>query len=166
MDALPVTKSLTAEDLLAGAAGSHTIAVPGSVLGPNGAQGVGGQVTLRPLTVRDVQRVAQAAREQRLLTSVLMVQQSLVSPKLTVEQTGSLSAGLVEFLLARVNEISGLKIDAEDLDQAIRAPLARACFVLSREFGWTPSETASLTVGQILLYLEMLAGEESGEGAG
>jgi hypothetical protein len=166
MDALPVTKSLTAEDLLAGAAATHTIAVPGSVLGPNGAQGVGGQVTLRPLTVRDVQRVAQAAREQRLLTSVLMVQQSLVSPKLTIEQTGSLSAGLVEFLLARVNEISGLKIDAEDLDQAIRAPLARACFVLSREFGWTPSETASLTVGQILLYLEMLAGEESAEGAG
>jgi len=163
IDALPVTKALTAEQLLAGATATYTVAVPAGLLGPDG--GDGGQVTLRPLTVRDVQRVAQAAKEQRLLTSVLMVQQALVSPKLTIEETGSLAAGLLEFLLARVNEISGLKVDEEDLDNAVRAPLTRACFILSREFGWTPAETAALTVGQVLLYLEMLARQEPAEAA-
>jgi len=156
-----MSRPLSADELLAGAAATYTIAVPGSMLGPDSAEGDGGQVILRPLTVRDVQRIAQAAKEKRLLTSVLMVQQSLVSPKLTIEETGSLAAGLLEFLLTRVNEISGLRIDDEDLEKAVRAPLTRACFVLSREFGWTPAETSQLTVGQILLYLEMLAQQET-----
>ena len=137
---------------------------PAACLARDGGEGTGGQVILRPLTVRDVQRVAQAAKEKRLLTSVLMVQQSLVSPKLSVEETGSLAAGLLEFLLARVNEISGLRIEAEDLEKAVRAPLTRACFMLSREFGWTPAETSQLTVGQILLYLEMLGQQDTAGG--
>jgi len=158
-------KVLSAEQLLAGAAELYTIDVPVSMLGPEGKDREGGQVTLRPLTVRDVQRIAQAAKEKRLLTSVLMVQQSLVNPKLTVEETGSMAAGLLEFLLVRVNEISGLRIDDEDLEKAVRAPLTRACFILSREFGWTPAETSQLTVGQILLYLEMLARQETNGGS-
>lgn len=164
MDTIPVARTLTSEQLLAGAASTYTVAVPASLLGASSDDAIGGDVTLRPLTVRDVQRVAQAAKEQRLLTSVLMVQQALVSPKLTVEETGSLAAGLLEFLLARVNEISGLRVDEDDLEKAVRAPLTRACFILSREFGWTPAETAGLTVGQVLLYLEMLARQESTEG--
>jgi hypothetical protein len=156
-----MSRPLNADELLAGATATYTIDVPGRMLGPNGGEGAGGQVVLRPLTVRDVQRVAQAAKEKRLLTSVLMVQQSLVSPKLSVEETGSLAAGLLEFLLARVNEISGLRIDDEDLEKAVRAPLTRACFMLSREFGWTPAETSQLTVGQILLYLEMLGQQDT-----
>jgi len=165
MEGFPVTKTLTGDQLLAGAAATYTVSVPASMLGPNGNGGTGGEVTLRPLTVRDVQRVAQAAKEQRLLTSVLMVQQSLVSPKLTVDEAGSLAAGLLELLLARVNEISGLRAGDDDIDTAVRAPLTRACFILSREFGWTPAETAALTVGQVLLYLEMIARQEPVEGA-
>ena len=160
MDAPRTTRPLSAEELLAGAAATYTIEVPGKVLRPGLDESEGGQVTLRPLTVRDVQRVAQAAKEQRLLTSVLMVQQALVNPKLTVEATGSISAGLLQFLLERVNEISGLSLDAEDLEKAVKAPLTRACFLLAKEFGWTPAESSSLTVGQILLYLEMLARQE------
>jgi len=165
MEGITVTKTLTSDELLAGAAATYTVSVPASMLGPNGNGGTGGEVTLRPLTVRDVQRVAQAAKEQRLLTSVLMVQQSLVSPKLTVDEAGSLAAGLLELLLARVNEISGLRAGDDDIDTAVRAPLTRACFILSREFGWTPAETAALTVGQVLLYLEMIARQEPVEGA-
>jgi hypothetical protein len=164
MDALRTTRALSADELLAGAAATYTIDVPGNVLRPGLDETEGGQVTLRPLTVRDVQRVAQAAKEQRLLTSVLMVQQALVNPKLTVEETGSVSAGLVQFLLGRVNEISGLSMDDEDLEKAVKAPLTRACFLLAKEFGWTPAESSSLTVGQILLYLEMLAREEPAAG--
>lgn len=152
---------LTAEDLLAGASTTYAIAIPASVVRPVPGEpapsGMAGEVVLRPLLVRDVERVARAAKEQRVLASVLMVQQALVQPKLSVEQVGSLSAGLVEFLMDQVSALSGLALGEEDLDKAVKAPLARACFVLAREFGWTPTECAELTVGQVLLYLEMLA---------
>ncbi len=61
---------LTAEDLLAGAGATYTIEVPAAALRPDDS-GVAGTVTLRPLTVRDIQRVMQAAREQKVLASVL-----------------------------------------------------------------------------------------------
>ncbi|QSQ26059.1 hypothetical protein JY651_14520 [Pyxidicoccus parkwayensis] len=160
--------SLTAEELLAGAAGTFTVSLPANVLKPgtgDSPTGSAGEVVLRPLQIRDVERVSRAAKEQRVLTSVLMVQQALVSPKLTVEQVGSLSAGLVQFLLEKVNAISGLSLGEDDLDSAVKAPLAKACFVLAKEFGWTPAECSELTVGQVLLYLEMLArdGQNGGE---
>jgi len=130
-----------------------------------GDQGSAGEVTLRPLLVRDVDRVVRASREQRVLASVLMVQQALVAPKMSVEQVGDLPAGVVQFLADRVNAISGLSMNEDELEQAVRAPLARACFILAREFGWTPAECSELTVGQVLLYLEMIAREERPEAA-
>jgi hypothetical protein len=154
---------LSAEDLLAGVSATYTIEVPAVALRPNDS-GVAGSVTLRPLSVRDIQRITLAAKEQRVLASILMVQQALVEPKLSVEQVGSLPAGLVEFLMGKVNSLSGLQLDGDDLDRAVKAPLAKACFVLAREFGWTPAQCSELTVGQILVYLEMLArGESLGE---
>jgi hypothetical protein len=158
-----MARTLSAEDLLAGAAALYTVEIPARVLEPESASTDGGQVELRPLTVRDLQRITQAAKEQQVLTSVLMVQQALVRPKLSVEQAGALPAGVVQFLLHRVNVISGLALEAGELEQAIRAPLSRACFVLTREFGWSPAQVSELTVGQVLLYLEMLA---KGEGPG
>ncbi|HVP42876.1 MAG TPA: hypothetical protein VMS96_05560 [Terriglobales bacterium] len=151
---------LTAQDLLAGAGATYVVEVPAVALRPD-ESGVAGSVTLRPLTVRDIQRVVQAAKEQKVLASILMVEQALVEPKLSVEQVGSLPAGLVEFLVAKVNALSGLQLDGDDLDRAVKAPLAKACFVLAREFGWTPAQCSELTVGQILVYLEMLARGES-----
>ena len=156
-----MTHSLSAEDLLASGAATHTVALPAALLGA-GAGAAEGEVVLRPLLVRDVDRVARAAREQRVLTSVLLVQQALVAPKMTVEQVGSLPTGLVQFLAERVNALSGLSLGEDDLERAVKAPLARACFVLAREFGWTPAECSELTLGQILLYLEMLARDERG----
>ncbi|MCU0584481.1 MAG: hypothetical protein MUC46_00235 [Desulfobacterales bacterium] len=155
---------LSAEDLLAGAGATYTVEVPAVALRP-GESGIAGTVTLRPLSVRDIQRVSLAAREQRVLASILMVQQALVEPRLTVEQVGSLPAGLVEFLVGKVNGLSGLGLDGDDLERAVKATLARACFALAREFGWTPAQCSELTVGQILVYLEMLARGESAGGA-
>ena len=152
--------TLSADELLAGAAGTFTVSLPASVVRPGAGDpppGVAGEVVLRPLQVRDVERVTRAAKEQRVLASVLMVQQALIQPALSIEQVSGLPAGLVEFLLAQVNRISGLAMETGDVDQAVRAPLSRACFVLSREFGWTPEQCSQLTVGQVLLYLEMLA---------
>jgi hypothetical protein len=169
--------SLTIDDLLSGAAVTHKVTIPAAVLRPSprtdgdvansedGKAASAGEVVLRPLTVRDVQRITRAAREQHALTSVLMVQQALVSPKATVEQVAAMSAGLVQFLLERVNAISGLDLNEDDLDRAIKAPLARACFVLAREFGWTPADCSQLTIGQVLLYLEMLARDDRDDAA-
>jgi hypothetical protein len=155
-----MANQLTADELLAGSSMTFTVPLPAALLQPGEATpppGVAGEVVLRPLVVKDVERVVRAAKEQRLLTSVLMVQQALVAPKMTVDQVGSLPAGLVQFLLGRVNAISGLAMDGDDLDRAVKAPLAKACFVLAREFGWTPAECSELTLGQVLLYLEMIA---------
>ena len=133
------------------------MAVPADVLDPAGAAGAAepGEVVLRPLVLADVMRIHKAAREDGALTSVLMVQQALVEPAVTVEQVNRMHGGLVEFLLAEVNRISGFAMGADELADAVQAPLARACFVLGRQFGWTPEECAALTVGQVLLYLEM-----------
>lgn len=170
-----MTQTLTADDLLLGATAVHTVAVPAHLLGPRPTTPAGrtaevaGVVSLRPLLIRDLDRVVRAAKEQRVLSSVLMVQQSLLNPKLSVEQVGSLPAGLVQYLLEQVNSISGLTLGEDDLEKAIKAPLTKACFVLAREFGWTPAECSELTVGQVLLYLEMLGRDErpapSAEGA-
>ncbi|MDJ0768566.1 MAG: hypothetical protein QNJ12_07210 [Ilumatobacter sp.] len=159
--------TITAEALLAGGDTTFTVEVPPSILTParrgqdgesDGADPVEGPATvvLRPLQLNDLQRVAKAAPDSNELSSVLMVQQALVEPALSVEQVGRLHAGLVEFLLGEVNRISGLHLADGELSDAVQAPMARACFTLSREFGWTPDECAQLTIGQVLLYLEML----------
>ena len=74
-----MARPLTAEDLLAGANVQHAVEIPATLL-PKGA--TAGSVVLRPLAVRDIQRVTQAAREQAALTSVLIVQQALVQEAL------------------------------------------------------------------------------------
>ena len=89
-----MSRPLTAEDLLAGATVHHTVPVPASLLADTGtASDPVGSVVLRPLTVRDIQRVTQAAKDQRVLTSILLVHQALVEPRLSIEQVGSLAAG-------------------------------------------------------------------------
>ncbi|MGH6923187.1 MAG: hypothetical protein ACRED5_05400 [Propylenella sp.] len=163
-----MARMLSADDLLAGAATVHKVEIPAALLNGGAANGDGaiaGEVGLRALTLKDIQRVTQAAKESRVLTSVLLVQQALVEPKLTVEQGGALPAGIARFLLDHVNSASGLDLADDDIEEAIKAPLARACFALSKEFGWTPAECAELTIGQALLYLEMIArGEHPEEG--
>jgi hypothetical protein len=39
--------------------------------------------------------------------------------------------------------------------------LAKACFILAKEFGWSPEDVSAMTIGQILLYLEMARRGES-----
>jgi hypothetical protein len=153
-----VSRTLSVEELLLGGKETHAVHVPADVLAPDGTgdSALPGTVVLRPLVLADVQRIHRAARDDETLTSALMVQQSLVEPALTVDEANRLHCGLVEFLLGEVNRISGLRLGGDELEQAVRAPVARACFELARQFGWTPDECAALTVGQILTYLELL----------
>ena len=116
-----------------------------------------GTVRLRPLTVGDLQTITRAAKESDLLVATLMVQQALVDPELTVAQVSSLHVGLVQFLLERVNEVSGISTSVEQLTAAVDAPLSKATFLLAERFGWTPQEVGDLTLGQVLLNLKLLS---------
>ena len=120
--------SLTAEELLAGSALTHRVEIPADLLGSNGHRPVDTEVVLRPLTVQ---------------------------AGLKFEQVSQLPAGVARFLVERINAISGVTTARDELDELVQAPLARACFVLAKTFGWTPEEVSGLTIGQILLYLEM-----------
>ena len=148
--------TLTTEDLLAGARLTHRVQVPADLV-PGAQDDAVHEVVLRPLVLADVMLLNRASGDDGELASALMVQQAMIEPSLSIEQVHRLPAGLVEFLLAEINRTSGLSLGGDDLTDAVHAPLARACFVLSREFGWTPEQCADLTVGQVLLYLEMLA---------
>ncbi len=148
--------TLSAEELLAGGSLTHEVALPAGLLGgPSGDATADPRVVLRPLTVRDLQRIAKAAQDDEGMSAALMVQQALVQPQLKLDQVSSLPAGVARFLVDRINEISGISTPRNALEELVQAPLARACFVLAKEFGWTPEEVSGMTIGQILLYLEM-----------
>ncbi|HYH79689.1 MAG TPA: hypothetical protein VEX86_07820 [Longimicrobium sp.] len=148
---------LSAEDLLAGGTLTHELQVPAALLPPELAAG-DARVVVRPLTVRDLQRIGQAARDDDGLSAALMISQALVEPALRVEEVSQLPAGLARFLVERIDELSGIDTPRDALEELVQAPLARACFVLAREFGWTPEDVSGMTVGQILLYLQMVHG--------
>ncbi len=155
--------TLTAEDLLVGGGLTHDVQVPAALLAGGGGAAVDATVVLRPLTVRDLQQIGRASSEgDDGLSAALMIQQALVQPVLGLDQVTGLPAGLARFLVERINEISGVDTPRDELAELVQTPLARACFVLAREFGWTPEEVSGMTIGQILLYLEMARADGAG----
>jgi hypothetical protein len=156
---------LTADELLAGSSLTFEVDVPAMILNPTKPEdkSVGNlpSVRLRPLTVNDLQLISRAAREKEGLTAVLMVQKALVEPVMTITQIASLSVGLMQFLLEEVNRISGITTTEEQMEVNINDPLLKAVATLAKNFGWTPQEINQLTLGQIMLSLQMLAKEEA-----
>jgi hypothetical protein len=154
---------LAPEELLAGANIRYTVEVPSHILhpvrepsaSPDAADGMG-TVVLRPLTVRDLQMVARAAKESDTLAATLMVHRALVEPPLSVQDLAGAHVGLLQFLLDQVNRISGISASSDDLADAASAPLVKAAFILAEEYGWTPQQVQELTLGQVLLHLQML----------
>ena len=153
---------LSPEELLAGGGLTYEVPVPGDVLRPGNGAAAGGArstVRLRPLTVSDLQLVTRAARENDSLVGVLMVQRALVEPEMSIPQVAGMHVGLLQFLLGEVNRISAIAVTDAEVAAAAAAPLSRAAFVLAREYGWTPQQVSDLTLGQVLLHLEMLSAE-------
>jgi hypothetical protein len=150
---------LTAEELLAGSGVTHEVELPSDLLMQGGGDPAARRVVLRPLTVRDLQRIGKAAQDDDGISAALMIQHSLVEPQLKLDQVAQLPAGLARFLVERINAISGVDTPRDELAELVQAPLAKACFVLAKEFGWTPEEVSGMTIGQILLYLEMARGD-------
>ena len=144
--------TLSAEELLAGATLTRDVVLPAEFTDAGTAAAT---IRLRPLTVRDLQRIANAVKNDEALSASFMIQQALVSPELRYEQIQQLPAGLARFLVAEINALSGIDTPRDALQEMVQAPLAKACFVLAKEFGWTPEEVSGMTIGQILLYLEM-----------
>jgi hypothetical protein len=142
--------TLSAEDMLAGSALVRDVVLPAEF-----ATAPASSVRLRPLTVRDLQRITKAAKDDEALSAPFMIQQAMVEPALGYDQVLALPAGLARFLIERINEISGIDTPRDALQEMVQAPLAKACFILAREFGWTPEEVSGMTIGQILLYIEM-----------
>jgi hypothetical protein len=152
--------TLSAEELLAGDTLTHEVEVPADLLNSNSSGPADRRVMLRPLTVRDLQRINKAAHDDDGLSAALMIQQALVEPALKPDQVSQLPAGLARFLVDQINKLSGISTPRGALGELVQAPLAKACFVLAKEFGWTPEQVSGMTIGQILLYLEMAHGGE------
>jgi hypothetical protein len=145
---------ISAEDLLVGASHEHEVEIPESLL-PEADDRL---VLLRPLTVRDLRLIAKATRDNGELSGALMVRQALVSPALSLEHLGALPAGLLQFLLAQVNKISGITASEDEVIKALEDPLVQATLLLSREMGWTPEDVGRLTIGETMLHVAALRG--------
>lgn len=158
----------TPEELLAGSELTWDVEIPAALLRPtlDGAPATGAprRVRIRPLTVRDVQLIAKAARTDEVLTSILMVQRAVVEPALKERDVAQMHGGLVHFLVDRINEVSGLSTRDDDLIAIADSPLVQAFVVLAREFGWTPDQVKNLTLAQLLGYLEVLGRMPRSEG--
>ncbi len=152
---------VTPEELLAGSEITFDVEIPPEILHP-GADGQSDNgkavknVQIRPLTVKDVQLIAKAAKQDEVLTSVLMIQHSVVEPPLKHNDIAAMHGGLVRFLVDHINRISGLSTTEDEAREMADSPIVRAFFVLAKEFNWTPQQVKEMTVGQILGYLELL----------
>ncbi len=101
---------LTAEDLLAGASVTYDVLIPPDVLRPAGetANGHDTLVRLRPLTLGTFLLIMKAAKDDAGLIPLLMIQESLLEPKLSLGQIGQMHLGLINFLIGHIRHISGL----------------------------------------------------------
>jgi hypothetical protein len=143
-------RTLTAQELLAGSLLTHDVVVTASVLRPGG-KATEGRVRMRPLKVAALALISKASREDPCLVPLLMIKESLVEPTLSMEQIRQMHAGLVHFLVAAINRISGL--DPDSAQRASTSAIGEAHVLLARHFGWTPAQVAELTPGQMALYL-------------
>ncbi len=100
---------LTAEELLAGTAVTYDVVIPEAMLG-NNPDGTGNTRTIKikPLSMGVFQLIMKGAREEPELIPVLMVKEGIAEPKLTIAQIKSLPVGLVEFMVERIRELSGM----------------------------------------------------------
>jgi hypothetical protein len=149
---------LSAHDLLAGSALVHEVEVPEQVLRPGApAGGAGatpaGRVKLRPLRIGTLALISKATREDPSLVPLLMIKDALVEPALQLDQIRQMHAGLVHFLVARINLISGLQASDADVAGTAASPIGQTHLLLARHFGWTPQQVAELTPGQVAVYL-------------
>ncbi|HEY6073845.1 MAG TPA: hypothetical protein VIV15_10730 [Anaerolineales bacterium] len=151
-------RMLKAEDLLAGSKAVYDVSIPAAVLAPAARTGTAEEgaeqcVRLRPINIATLTLISRAARDDPSLVPLLMIKEALVEPAMTLEQIRQLHLGLVQYLVAQVNLISGLNAEGEAVSQALASPLGRTHLLLARHFGWSPEQVSQLTPGQVAVYL-------------
>jgi hypothetical protein len=100
---------LTPEDLLAGSNSVFNVAIPMAVLRPGECSSDQDMVVqLRPLNIGTFELIMKAAKSDPGLIPLLMIKESLVQPRLSLEQVKGMHLGLVNFLIAHIRAISGL----------------------------------------------------------
>jgi len=163
--ALPIDtpQMLSPQELLAGGSLVHEVEVPAAVLSPAQGAEAGGRVRLRPLKVATLALISKAAQDDGSLVPLLIIKESLIEPALSFDQVRQLHAGLVQFLVAEVNRISGLDTDGGAARAAASAPIGAAHVLLARHYGWTPAQVGELSPGQVAVYLAGLQGSDGGE---
>ncbi|MEB3293638.1 MAG: hypothetical protein VKJ24_10795 [Synechococcales bacterium] len=159
---------LTAADLLLGSQGSHDVIIPAAILNPqsdpategaspdshNGSGPQKGQrVRVRPLSLATMTLISRAARDDASLVPILMIKEAVIEPPLTLDQIRHMHVGLVHYLVAQINRLSGLGADGSALDQAVNSSLGQTHLLLAKHFGWTPDQVSQLTPGQVAVYL-------------
>ena len=147
---------LTSDDLLAGSQVIHEITIPVQVLNPgqepvNGQDG--GRVKLKPLTVQTLTLISRAARDNPDLVPLLTIRESLVEPRMSLDEVKQLHVGLVDYLVSQINLISGLKEDGESWGHLVNSAFSQAHILLAKHFGWTPQQVSELTPAQVAVYL-------------
>lgn len=156
---------LTPHELLAGGLLVHEVLIPADVLNPAQPESSAGarRVRLRPLKVATLALIAKASRDDATLVPALIVKESLVEPALSFDQVRQLHAGLVQFLLAEINRISGLEGDGAAARAAAATAIGEAHVLLARHYGWTPAQVGELSPGQMAVYLAGIPREGGGQ---
>ena len=159
---METTIKITAEDLLVGAAASYTLTIPPAVLRPGledhstevqGTEQV--EVEIRPLTIKTFQLITRAAKDDPGMIPILMIKEGVVTPQLNPNQIAGMHIGLVEFLVEHIRRISGLSQKKKYLEELAQTPLAKAGYVLAKQFGWSPQQMQEMTMAQIAVYVKM-----------
>ena len=166
-DAAP-PRVLSPQDMLAGSTLVHEIMIPGPILRPLASSepaAEAGIVHLKALSISTLAVISRAARDDNSLIPLLMIKEAVVDPALTIDQIRQFHVGLVHFLVAQINHVSGLNADGQTYDQAVDSPATKAHLMLARHFGWTPEQVAQLTPAQVMVYIagieKLLAFEEA-----
>jgi hypothetical protein len=113
MESAQQQQMLTAEDLLFGVHSSYDVAVPQSLLQPTADRSEIGadkdkNVQLQPLSLRTFQRIVKTCQYDSDQISRYMIREGLINPKLTDEQIAMLPVGIANFLVEKIQWISGL----------------------------------------------------------
>lgn len=102
-------RSVTADDLLAGANATYRVEVPGDVVKPGGGPEAKAVVVhLRPVTIGGFQLILKAAKDDAALVPLLLIKEALVEPAMSLQQVQRLHLGLVEHLVEHIRAISGM----------------------------------------------------------
>jgi hypothetical protein len=97
--------------------------------------------------------ISKAARDDPSLVPLLIINKSIIEPQLSLEQIKRLHVGLVHFLIAQINQLSGLSADGDQVKTAAETTLSYSHVLLAKHFGWTPEQVSQLTPGQVAIYL-------------